>query len=1022
MSKKWKVLVKVLFVTAIGSVAFELNAQTQKTINGAVTDVHGNPLVGVTVVVKGSQRASVSDAQGAFSLKAADGEELSATYLGYADASKRIVAGSAYYNIVMEEQTYAIDDVVVVAYGTQKRVNLTGAVGTIDSKQIEKRLVNSSSALLQGLVPGVTVTTQSGAPGGDGGQISIRGISSFGASSNDPLVIIDGIEGSLDYIDPGLIEHVSILKDAASAAIYGLRAANGVILVTTKRGTSGEKFSVTYKGYAGFQSPTDMPKLVNSMDYMRLYNVAYANDGNLSSMYSEALIDEWERNYATDPDHYPNVDWQKAILDGSGLVHNHFLTLSASSANINMLTSLGYMDQEGIIGSSNVKRYTFKNNMDVKFTDRFSMKFDLQFINRDRLQTPYESTVFNYINRTPPTMQYRYGNGLYGEGWNGNNPVALINEGGNKQVNHITFAGAITLAYKLLPWLSVEGMAAPKYTTEHTHNYKKVVNVYDANGNLSSYHNIDENELTEEEDRSVYGNWQLLLKTDNTFGGHHHLKATLGTSRESYDNKKFSGFRKGWNFPEYEVLDAGSADERQQAGGSRRQWLLLSAFGRVNYDYRSRYLLEANLRYDGTSRFASDRRFQAFPSVSAGWRLSEEAFMQPLTPVLSHLKFRASWGQLGNQNIGKEMNPYTQSLAMGAISMDDKIYDLVTLNKMGNPAITWEVSTMTDVGIDVTLFKRLSVTADFYRKITDGIILTPNIPFITGYANANAPTQNGGTVRNAGWELGAGYQDKWGDWEFGINANLSDVSNKILSYQATQTTDVLQSREGYPINSVYGYVADGYFQNQQEIDAHIPQFGAVLHPGDIRYVDQTGDGQITTEDMTIIGSTIPRYTYGLNMDLGWKGIRLNLFLQGVGKVDGLLNSHYIVPCQMSGTFKEQHKDYWTPENPDAAFPRFSIIDNNNAMNSTHWMKSAAYMRLKNIQIGYQLPGQWTKRLGIRSVFVYVNAQNLFTLKKFWEGYDVEVAYDPAATDGVTLGDANVYPQVKTFTGGIEIKF
>ncbi|MDR2627659.1 MAG: TonB-dependent receptor [Dysgonamonadaceae bacterium] len=1020
MSKKFKKSIKLLFVMAACSFAFESYAQTAKTVEGLVTDANGSPLIGVTVTVKGTQRATITDANGVFALKASDGEELSLTYLGYTDVTKRIVANTSHYNITMEEKTYVMDDVVVVGYGTQKRINLTGAVGAIDARQIEKRLVNSSSAVLQGLVPGVTVTTQSGAPGGDGGQINIRGISSFGSSDNSPLVIIDGIEGSLDHIDPGLIENISILKDAASSAIYGLRAANGVILVTTKRGSSKEKFSLTYKGYAGFQTPVDMPELVNSVDYMKLYNVAYENDGNYASKYSDATIEAWARNAATDPDHYPDVDWQKVILDGSGMLHNHFLTMGASSGNINMLTSLGYMDQEGIIKNTDFKRYTFRNNMDIKFTDKFSMKLDLQFVNRDRLQSPYESTVFNYINRTPPNLQYLYSNGLYGEGWNGNNPVALINDGGNKTTSYLSMTGAITLQYKLLKWLSVEGMAAPKYNTQHVHTYKKVVNVYDVNGNLSSYRNLEKNELTETESRSVYGNWQFLLKTDNKFGGH-SLKTLLGTSRESYDNKTLRGFRKGWDFPEYEVLDAGSPDETQESGGTHQQWLLVSAFGRINYDYKSRYLFEMNLRYDGTSRFARGQRFQAFPSVSAGWRVTEEPFMHPVKNVLDNLKIRASWGQLGNQNIG-QLNPYTQSLATGAISMDDKIYNIVTINKMANPDITWEVSTMTDVGIDLTLFRKFSITSDFYHKMTDGIILVPNIPSITGYAKSNAPTQNGGKVRNVGWELGIGYQDKIGEVDLGINANLSDVENKIVSFKATETTDVLQSREGYPINSIYGYVADGYFQNQQEIDDHIPQFGAQLHPGDIRYVDQTGDNQITADDMVIIGSTIPRYTYGFNLDLGWKGIQFNMFLQGVGKADGLLNSHYIIPCQMGTTFKEQHKDYWRPDNPDATFPRFSITGNNNAMNSTHWMRSTAYMRLKNIQIGYQLPKKWTQKIGIKSALIYTNAQNLFTLKKFWEGYDVEVAYDPDATDGVTLGSANVYPQVTTYTFGIELKF
>lgn len=990
------------------------------TVEGTVVDTQGAPLVGATIIDAQSNSGATTNAQGEFSLKTSAGHVLTISFIGYKEVKVNVVPSQMKYNVTLEDEQAAIDDVVVVGYGTQKKVNLTGSVASVPQKTFERPIVSVSSAL-QGVAPGVTVTTQSGAPGDDGGSVRVRGISTFGGSSSAPLVLIDGVEGSLSNLDANQIASVSVLKDAASSAIYGSRAANGVILVTTKRG-SAEKFVITYRGTVGWQKAIDIPDLVDGATMMRVYNEAAKNDGSDEAYRNDEILAQEEATKAN-PNNY---DWQKAILKGSGLATSHFVSMSASSANIRNITSLSYTDQKGIIKRTGYERYTVRNNMDVKFNDKLSMKFDASFTNRDRKQVANEGTVWGYLSRMPTNIPIRYGD-LWSNGWVSNNPVAFIEDGGNVKTNNISLLGSLSMDYTPVEWLTLTGVLAPKYQTTNTHNFTTSIMTYNEGGDEAGAANTYTS-LKETANRYFYGNYQFYATFNRTWS-EHTLKAMLGASRESYDAKTLMAYRRDYAYDDYEVIGAGADDETKDNGGARYQWLLVSAFGRVNYDYKGKYLLEANVRYDGSSRFASGNQWKAFPSFSAGWRISEEPFMHNVADVVSQLKLRASWGQLGNQNIGSDYYPFASMLATGSIMMNDKIYPLVTQNSMANRNLIWEQTEMADVGVDVTLFNRLTITADWYRKMTKGILMQLSTTDMTGLA---APYQNAGKVRNIGWEISIGYNNKWGDFEFGVNANLSDVHNKIVDMKGQTSGDLLRQQEGSSINSIYGYVADGLFQSQEEIDSYgVKQFGT-LQPGDIKYKDiagafdengnPIGDGQITDADKQIIGSTIPRYTFGLNLDFAWKGLRLNAFFQGVGKADGYLNSYDVIPCQMAGAVRTWQMDYWTKDNPGAEFPRLSTTSANNTQNSTFWMRSAAYLRLKNLQIGYQLPKKWVTKIGLKDVFVYVNGQNLFTAHNFYEGYDPEAAYDSSAEDGVSLGKASYYPQVTTYTIGLDIKF
>jgi len=1011
----------LLILGVMHALASESSQQQQKQITGIVTGKEGIPLAGVNVVVTGTSIGMLTDVDGKYSIEVPHGSKsLTFSFIGMESQTVNIGTVTQ-INVAMTESAIGLEEVVVIGYGTSKKKDLTGSVSSIGAEQLERRPIISTSATLQGMAPGVTVTTQSGSPGGDGGQIRIRGISSFGGSDCSPLILVDGITvGSLDMIDANIIESISVLKDAASAAIYGSRAANGVILVTTKR-ASKDKFSVNYRGYIGKQEATDVPKVTDGETFMNVYNEANMND-NGYNLYSEAEIAEFKEQFAADPSNY---DWQKATLSGSGFTHNHFVSLMASSDKIQVMPSLSYSSQDGIIKNTGFKRYVFRNNMDIKPNDKLSMKVDLSFSNGDRLQIATEGDIWNYLGRMPTNIPIKR-NGLWSEGWVKINPIGLIEEGGNRKTNNIEFLGNLSVDIKPAKWITLTGVFAPRYRTRNAHTFSKSVMTYNDDGSEAgaAYTFTD---LTETAYRYFFGNYQFFASTVNKYNNH-SFKFIVGTSRETYDEKYLMGYRRDYTYDTYEVLTAGANNETKDNNGTHDQWILVSGFGRLNYDYKDRYLFEANLRLDGSSRFSSTNRWATFPSFSAGWRISEESFMKRTKYFIDEMKIRASWGKLGNQNIGSTYYPYISQLSVGSISMGKQIYQLVALSDMANPDLRWEETQMTGVGIDINFFNHFSFTGDWYRKNTDGILLTLYTSQLTGL---NAPYQNAAKVRNTGWDFSANYYNQWDDFKLSLGLNFSDVINVITDMRGQSSGTLLRQQEGYAVNSIYGYIADGLYQSQDEINNGPVQFGKLL-PGDIKYKDIAGafdadknpvpDGKITDDDKVVIGSTVPRFTYGMNLDLAWKGIRLSAFIQGVGKVDGYLNTHYVIPCAMSSAIKTWQLDYWTEENRDAEFPRVSITSTNNNQNSTYWMRSAAYMRLKNLQLGYDLPKNLLTNVGISNLLVYVNAQNLLTVTNFWNGYDPEINYDADAPDGVLLGSGGYYPQVKVFSFGVDLKF
>lgn len=979
----------------------------QKTIKvtGKVLDPSGASLPGVSVIVKGTTIGSITNTDGIYSLSGVDeNATLQFSFVGMRTQDQE-VNGRTEINVTLQEETIGVNEVVVVGYGTQKKVNLTGAITSLDGEALSHRQVAQSSMVLQGIAPGVVVTQRSGQPGADGGTISIRGKTTLG--DNNPLILVDGIEMGINNIDPAMIESVSILKDAASSSIYGSRAANGVILVTTKR-AEFEKLSISYNTYLGYQRPTELPDMVGAIDHMVLTNEAYVNVGK-SPLYSEAYIQEYRDNMASNPDKYPDTDWYDKVLTGSGFMQSHFLTMMGGTAKAKIAVSMGYLDQKGIMENSDYKRYTIRFNSDLQFSKTFAAQID-GHIMQSKMNEPSRGTseAIHWSGRIPANQGGILSNGLWGEGWNGDNPVAFTQDGGIRYVEAPSVTLNIIFKYKPVNWLNFDLAYSPNYWQSSSSSFVKAIQTYRWDGS-ASYKAPQKSTLNVSNNRNLTNNLRGTATFDKSFDSH-GVKLMLGFQQEDYRNDGLTGYRENFAFPDYPVLNSGG-EENQKSYGWASEWALRSFFGRLNYSFKDKYLAEANFRYDGSSRFVEGRKWGIFPSFSAGWRISEEPFFASLKDKITNLKLRASWGKLGNQNIGSY--PFSSDVNLGLKYVFDKtVVSGAGITDLANSEISWETTTSSNLGLDVTLVNKLNVTAEYYYKKTDDILLYLDIPKIIGL---NAPAQNAGVVENKGWDFGLNYSNWDHKFKYEIGVNISDVKNKVLDLKGVNKTGTTVNHEGHPMYSLYGLKADGFITgedfDENGVYKYAKQFGSIA-PGDIKYVDMNNDSIINSNDYTIIGHTIPRYTFGLNFNAKYKDFDFGLFFQGVGKANGLIRDQGIMPFLMGGTVQEQHKDRWTPENTDATFPRFAFNETNNEQTSSFWMRDASYVRLKNVQFGYSLPKQLAGKLKIQQLRLYFSGQNLLTIDKFWDGYDVEAP----------VGNGGYYPQVKTYSIGLDVKF
>jgi len=998
-------------------------------VSGIVKDANGLPLPGVTIKVKGTNKGVLTGNNGSYRIEAVDEQAvLVFSFIGYI-VQEVPVAGQTQVNVVLKEESSKLNEVVVVGYGTQKKANLTGAVATVGGDELNKRPVVSAAAMLQGTIPGVQVNQGSGEPGNEGVSISIRGNGTFSGAGSSPLVLIDGVPGSFNDVNPTDIDNVSVLKDAASASIYGSKGGNGVILITTKQGKAG-RMSVQYDGNLGIYKPTKLFKLItNSAQYMELYNEARLNSGlnDVNSLYPQDQIDLYRNS--TDRLKYPNTDWLGLIFK-TAPTQNHNLTFNGGNDKTTYNVSLGYVDQNGIIKGFNYKRYTGRVNLTSKMNDhiKFGTNILLKGGTTESIPGGSKDLFLSAMSQAPtygpflPDGSGRYTYKAYDFEYNNKNAVAVLDKKFTHNTNDyaVNAQGWIEIQFtKDFSWYT---KGAVNINMDKYKDFKSTIDeYYYRSGQLGTSLDLGKG-LTNQDQQTVYTNLYSYLNYAHDFNGH-NIKAQAGYSIEQSKYSYLQGYRKNFADESLQELNAGGSD-LQNANGTSNQWAIMSYFGRLNYDYKGRYLLEGNLRYDGSSKFYGKNKWGAFPSFSAGWRVTEEQFVKDLNLTwLNNFKLRGSWGQLGNENIVvngyANLYPYQPLLDLtGNYSFDNSTLSTgVAQTKLNNFNIKWETTTMTDFGVDIALFKNFSVTFDWYKKRTTDILRPSQVTAIVGL---DAPIINDGTVDNTGVELGLNYNNvvKSGalnglSYNFGVN--LDHFNNKLVKFGEQEIYDYKTNIEGQPINSFYMLDVVGIFHSAQEVASSPKQFNDNTLPGDLKYRDVNGDGKIDANDRTLISGAYPKLNYSFDMGANFKGFDFSARFQGVYGVKSYVSGWGVTPFVQGSPPTTDWLDRWTPENPSSNTPRIYwgwSAPQKFSRTSSYFLQDASYLRLKNVVLGYTLPAKITKGIGIERLRVYFSGDNLFTSTKF-KGLDPE---------RYGSGDLVQYPQNKIYSFGLNVTF
>ncbi len=996
------------------SAAYMTNKQ-QITVRGKVVDENASPIPGVGIVLKGGTGGTTTDSNGNYSISVPDGgSTLVFSYIGYVK-QEIAINNRAQINITLKADVQALSEVVVVGYGTQKKVNLTGAVSSVKGDDLSWKPVGQVSSALQGVASGVTVTQNQGQPGNDQGTIRIRGIGTL--NNSNPLVLVDGVQTDMNNVDANDIASVSVLKDAAAASIYGVRAANGVVLITTKRGASG-KTSFNYSSYYGFQDPTRLSKFVGAQEFMRLANLMYTNSGS-GAVYSDEQQAQYN-NPNRDLNLYPDNYWMDKVLTGSGFQQQQSIAIAGGNEKNQYRFSTNYFDQKGLVQNMNYKRLTVRLNADAKISKRLDFSADISAnISGQKEPQGVSGSAWYQFGQAAianPLAVEKYTDGTWATLRGGQNPVRLQEEGGLYNYKRNLFIGNFKLNYQVVDGLTLTATAADTYQSTYNSMHNRAFDYvqYDTKNILT----VGQNDINKQYVGYWLQNYQGLANYKKDFGKH-SLNVLAGASRlsENYDN--LTGFRRGIPDPDLAELNAGSASTATNNGTST-EYLLLSVFGRLNYSYDDKYLFEANIRRDGSSRFPDGSNYGWFPSFSAGWNIAKEAFLEN-NGLIQELKLRGSWGKLGNDNplasaSSSVLNyPYQSTFSYNNSYPFGGILNTAANQSMySNSGLTWETTTMADIGFDLAVLQnKLRFTFDYYKKTTDNILYALPIPATVGFSPSY---QNAGSMENKGFEFSVNYSGKIGEgFRYDIGANLSDVKNKITDLRGTDymSTDSNNNTFGYfagtPFGAYYGYEVEGIFQSAAEVTSHATQSGNTA-AGDLIYRDQNGDGVINAADRVYLGSNIPRYTYGFNLNLAYKGFDFSTLLQGVAKVDVSTLVMERAPVSTDGNFKPIHQDSWTPSNTGAAFPRLTT-SNQNYQASSFWVNSGSYLRVKSMQLGYTLSPELSAKLGIAKMRVYASGQNLFTFSKLADDIDPE-----------SPNDNRYYPQVKTYTFGLNLNF
>lgn len=1025
----FRVCLLITFIGLLHPKPVSAQAQPEILIKGQVIDLNQMAVIGAAVNNQSRGIVAVTDVNGSFSIQAGIGDVLEISCLGYATQTLRVRSAQA-LTIHLEESSIELGDAVVIGYGSTSREKLTGAVVNVSTTDFKNRPITDVSLALQGKVTGVQVTQNSGQPGADGGTIVIRGIGTLNDSS--PLIIIDGFESSFDKVDPKDIESITVLKDAASAAIYGNKAANGVVLVTTKKGMSGV-MSIEYNTYFAVQQVTRYPSLLGSVDFLELYNEARENSG-LTRVHSEEYIDNFRRG--DNPAVYPNRNWADFYFKPA-LQHNHYLKLNGGSKNLVYTLSVGYLDQKGIIRGTDYKKYSFRSNVNTSFLgDRLKVGANISGYvgNQTDLVDGTASTLARIVQMHPHVVAKMEGYGW--TSWFYNDAAREV--GGKNGLNRNSFTGNLNAILQITDRLKLEGAVSFDRNIEFKQIYAPNVNLYTIETGTNEEQTIGryssrESMIRESSYRHGTISSYATLSYWHNIKEDHHLKLLAGVQQSEWSGKYYQTERSRLtvNLPSLTVGDPAT----QKNDGWESMARSLSVFGRFNYDYKDKYLFESNVRYDGSSKFAVKNKWGLFPSFSVGWRIAEERFIKDNLNWLDELKLRVSWGQLGNEKIWS-LYAGTDILSVGTANYvwNKQSVTGAATSYIANKDLTWETTTQKNIGLDLTVFNSFSLSADFYIKQTDDILM--RLPVSGTFGFTEDPWVNAGKMRNRGFEFTLGY-NKSGllpGFDFYVNATLSFNKNKILDLKGA--SPILNDnigillQEGLPINTLYGYEIEGIYQSEDEIHNHLLVFdkdgntinsysGLVAVPGDIRFKDQNGDGIIDMEnDRVPLGSPSPDCLFSFSTGGKYKGFDFTIFLQGVVGGKGWSTGQLVSPFFNNYNTAGWMIHRWTPEKPNNTYQRVFIDSQRSSIKSAYYVEDLSYLRCKNVELGYSLPASLLRAINISGLRVFVSGQNLFTLTKY-KGFDPERAgFDRE------YGTSNIYsyPLVKTFTTGINVTF
>lgn len=998
-----------------------------KMLVGTVVDELGETLIGVSVLNKTTGEGTITAIDGSFSLSGKQNDLIQFSYIGYASVDY-VVKQEENIRVVLKEDTQNLEEVVVVGYSAQKKSSLTGAIAPVNMDDMEKRRVATVSQALQGQVAGVQITQSTGAPGDDISML-IRGEGTIG--NNSPLYIIDGVPSrTMTFLNPSDISSITVLKDASAAAVYGSRASGGVVVITTKEGEVG-KGHLELNYYYGIQKVANLPRMLNTQQYMDVQEIAWNNAGYEGS--NPYTIDKKRTDLA-------DTDWLDELFT-LGQTHNIQATMSGGSKGVNYLLSAGYISQDGIVVYDNdrYRRFSLRSNINAKYYDRLNIGANVQLtysiqdklnskgdapgIIRHAMLRPSVLSVYKDVNdptykaNDPFTDLPFYKNNDRNGGWESSkyewtsNPIALAYYTDDKRSQYTTF-GNVFAEYEFLQDRSLKFKTNLGIDLNLYHNKAFNQNFGDDDGSGSD---VDKglgrqnrpSNLDESRGESFTLTWNNTLSYAKQFE-RHNINAVAGTEFISNYESSIGASRQRYDYTNdtFRYLDFGGTESDIWNSGSGSEWALMSVFASATYVYDNRYMITGNFRADASSRFASNHAWGFFPSVSAGWKMSEEKFLKNIS-WLSDLKLRGSWGQLGNQ----EIDNYT------FMTLLKKDGDKYVISRYGNPDLKWETSEQWNVGVDLGILRnKLYLSADYFMKTTSDILLPISLP---SYVGSVSPTiVNAGTVRNKGFELSLTYRDKVGDFNYSINGNIATLDNKVLKLHPNLPNidgKVTRTTVGQPLNAYYGFVMEGIYQNEAEINEQLyATDNPTVQPGDIRFKDLDNNGKIDDNDRDFLGSPIPRFTYGFTLNGEYKGFNFSMLFHGVQDVQHFNDLKKILNYDTRPfNHTTEMLGYWHGEGTSNSIPRPSFTDNGGSRISSIFVEDASFFRLKNVELGYSF-AKLLKKINspISDLKIYVSAENLFTVTSY-------SGLDPESTD---LIDYGTYPQARSFLFGVNVKF